>query len=238
MHKPTTYLSKSLTYLGFCPCCTLCQQTLDHYQRICPDCLNHLPFIAAACGRCARPLPDPHLTCGQCQQHPPPWDRLWVPLDYMFPVDQLVLGGKFAQGLHNLSLLAELFIDYWRKQDVAKPHFLLPVPLHPKRLRERGYNQALELARIIGRELNIPIIDGSQRTTATLAQASLSAIKRRRNVQHAFTVQMEVEGAHLAIVDDVFTTGSTVAALSTVLRRAGAAQIDIYAMARSLGHTD
>ncbi len=237
MRSPATYLTAALTQLGFCPCCLLCQQALETYQRICADCFKDLPFIDAACRYCARPLCVANETCGQCQQHPPPWDRLWVALDYVFPVEKLILGGKFSEGLHHLRLLAELFIDYWRKQDAIKPDFLLPVPLHPKRLRERGYNQALELARVIGRELNIPIVHASERTRATVAQTSLNAQQRLRNVKHAFTVHKDFSGARVAIVDDVYTTGSTVAALSAVLRGAGAAHIDVYTMARSLGHT-
>jgi ComF family protein len=156
-------------------------------------------------------------------------------LDYASPVDRLVLGGKFSQRLSYLSLLAELFIMYWQKQSAPLPDIIIPVPLHARRLRERGYNQALELARIIGRHLQVPIDFCSiKRTKTTLAQASLPASQRRENISDAFACTSPITYSRVALVDDVLTTGNTVRALSQTLRQAGVAHIDVYCIARTL----
>lgn len=223
--------------LGLFPCCLLCQQRLNHYQRICADCRDTLPWVQGACQRCARLLPSNHPHCGHCQQHPPAFDQVIVALDYVFPVEKLILGGKFSQQLSYLALLADLFLEYHQQTMAFKPDLLIPVPLHAQRLRERGYNQALELAKIIGRKLVVPVaIDAARRIKPTIAQAHLTASARTGNVKNAFEATLPLSEKRIAIVDDVLTTGSTVQALSVALRRAGASNIDVYCMARSLGH--
>jgi ComF family protein len=206
-----------LARLGFCPCCLLCRQRLTQYQRICEDCVNVLPWVDLA-----------HLSC------PRVFDDAVIALEYLFPVDQLILGGKFSRQLSSLTLLAELFVRKWQTAGLEKPDVLIPMPLHVKRLRERGYNQALEIARVIGKQLDIPVkVDAALRVKATLPQASLPARRRSQNVKNAFVGNSSLQGMRIAIVDDVFTTGSTAAALAAVLKQQGAVKIDLYCVART-----
>lgn len=209
-------LFKYLSDLCLKPVCMLCQQSLPTYGRICQDCLGQLPWT------------EEEAKCAGV-------DTLCVALNYAPPVDQLILGGKFSQKLSNLSLLAELFINYWHTQNIPLPEVLIPVPLHSRRLRERGYNQALELARILGREFNIPVDFCSiKRTKATQAQASLPAKQRGKNMYQAFALTRSIHYSRVALVDDVFTTGNTARVLSELLRQSGVATIDVYCMARTL----
>jgi ComF family protein len=162
-------------------------------------------------------------------------DNLWVALDYLSPVDQLILGGKFSEQLANLSLLAELFIQYWHTQKIELPEVIIPIPLHAQRLQERGYNQALELAKIIGRSLQIPVDFSSvKRRKATRAQASLPARLRGENIRHAFELIRPMAYSRVALLDDVFTTGNTVRELSQLLRNAHVEKVDVYCIARTL----
>jgi ComF family protein len=216
------------------PVCMLCQQSLGQFQRICQDCVTQLPWLGAACALCAQSLENGQTHCGACQKNPPPYDRLWVALDYASPIDKLILGGKFSRRLLNLSVLAELFMVYWQQQSAQLPEVIIPVPLHAQRLRERGYNQALELARIISRQQGVPLdFHSIQRSKTTLAQASLPASLRRGNMDSAFTLTRPLPYSRVALVDDVFTTGNTVRALSQLLRQAKVGHIEVYCMAHA-----
>jgi len=115
-----------------------------------------------------------------------------------------------------------------------KPQAIVPVPLHPGRYRQRGFNQAIEIARTLSRRLDIPLdLHGCRRVRATAAQAKLSAEERRKNLRKAFSVRMPDERRHVAILDDVITTGATARELAGALRRAGVARVDVWACARA-----
>lgn len=153
-----------------------------------------------------------------------------MPLAWRFPVDALIGRFKYAGALHYGALLGRLLAQACADR---RPDGIVPVPLHPARLAERGFNQARELARPLARAGGPQILDDvCRRTTATPPQAGLTAQQRYRNLDGAFAVTGTLDGARLAIVDDVFTTGSTAAALSRELLRAGAASIEVWAVAR------
>ena len=172
--------------------------------------------------------------CGSCQRHRPPYDRCIAALRYQGPVPSLVGAAKFRRRLNAARLLGQLLTDRVRDAAGPLPQVLIPVPLHPRRLAERGYNQALEIARVPARELALPI--GSrlcERVAATLPQAGLDERARRINIRGAFAVPGPWTWDHVAIVDDVVTTGSTVAELARVLRGAGVRRVDVWAPART-----
>jgi ComF family protein len=177
-------------------------------------------------------LPRAAALCGACQRKPPPWDAAWAPFRYGWPLDRLEARYKFGRDLAGGRTLAEL----WRRAPApALPLLILPVPLHRARLRQRGYNQALELARPLGRALGVPVRhDALLRSRATAAQTELDASSRRRNVRGAFVLS---GGAalppHVALLDDVMTTGATLAECTRVLKRAGVARVDVWALARA-----
>lgn len=217
------------------PChCRLCQAPDPSDLGLCAGCLNDLPGLTHACSRCARPLP-PHQadpTCGACQSHPPAFDRCIALFPYAAPLDGLLLQLKFGQAVHLARPFAALLAV--RVQSEAPPDCILPVPLHPRRQRERGFNQAIEIARPLARRLGCTLdLDTCVRTRATPPQTRLSARQRRRNLRGAFTLT-RAPARHIVLLDDVMTTGSTLNELATLLRRGGAERIDVWVCARTV----
>lgn len=216
--------------------CLLCGARGEKGLDLCAGCLADLPRNDCRCARCALPLESPASLCGRCIRRAPPWDSAWAPFRYAYPLDRLEARFKFGADLAAGRLLATL----WTASHTAgeRPQAIVPVPLHRARLRSRGYNQALELARPLAKALGIPLWrDALRRTRATDAQTELSALQRRRNVRGAFVAHFE-EGVpqHVAVLDDVFTTGATLAECARVLKRAGVERVDVWALARAPAH--
>ncbi len=215
--------------------CVLCGDAGSGELDLCTGCHAELPFNRHSCARCALPLPEEAAgsVCGACQKRPPVFDRCHAPLRYDHPVNQLLGRLKFRQKLPLARLLGNLLAEQLAPS--AAPDLLIPVPLHPARLRERGYNQALELARPVAHRLQLPI-DTSicRRVRPTAAQSELDLKQRRRNVRGAFLVRGELRAARVAIVDDVVTSGHTVNEMARALRLAGAVYIEVWACARAM----
>ena len=213
--------------------CLLCGAAGADGMDLCADCAAELPRNRSCCARCALPLATPAVHCGECQRRPPRWDAAWAPFRYGWPLDRLESRYKFGRDLAAGRTLTAL----WQRepQAGAKPQLIVPVPLHQTRLRQRGYNQALELARPLAQALAIPLRhDVLRRDRATSAQTELDAVARRRNVRGAFSVRAGIAlPAHVAILDDVMTTGSTLAECTRVLKRAGVQRVDVWALARA-----
>jgi len=221
-----------LSTLLFPPRCLVCGEP-GHAQRdLCPACTAALPWMAAACRRCALPLPPGEpadALCGACQRLRSPLESVQAAFVYAAPVDGLLRRFKFHRDLAAGRLLAQLAGD--RLAAVERPQALVPVPLHLSRLRQRGYDQALELARPLARTLRLPLMDGLHRVRATTAQSELNAAARHRNLRAAFIARGPLP-AHVALVDDVMTTGATLHAAAGALRRAGVARVDAWVCAR------
>jgi len=157
-----------------------------------------------------------------------------APFLYRTPVDALLRAFKFQGRLVHVRVLARIMSDHVQASGSRLPDLLVPVPLHPSRLRERGFNQAVELARLIGRALAIPLdTQTCQRIRLTSAQSGLTATERRRNLRNAFYVRPMDLPRSLAIVDDVMTTGATVASMAQALRRQGVERIEVWVCART-----
>lgn len=218
------------------PACRLCGLRLTGWPELCPGCHADLPWLLYCCSRCARPLPrhGHGTTCGRCLQQAPPYDRTLALFTWQPPADYLLKRLKFNGDLGMAPLLATLFARRVLQQDESRPEMLVPVPLHPSRLRERGFNQATELARPLARQLQLPLQTGlCRRVRHTEAQSLLPPAARRLNMRRAFTVTDVPVNAHIAIVDDVMTTGHTARELAGELKRAGAARVDVWVMARA-----
>ncbi len=213
--------------------CLLCGAAGANGIDLCADCAAELPRNRCCCARCALPLAAPAALCGECQRHAPPWDAAWAPFRYGWPLDRLESRYKFGSDLAAGRVLSTL----WAREPgpIELPSLLLAVPLHRSRLRRRGYNQALELARPLARELRVSLRhDVLQRRRRTEAQTELDAVSRRRNVRGAFALRENLTlPSHVAILDDVMTTGATLAECARVLRRAGVVRIDVWALARA-----
>ncbi len=207
---------------------------------ICDACRADLPWLGSQCRRCALPLPFENQLCGNCQQHSPAFFQVVSPLLYRFPLDSLIPAFKYHDqliyGRAMARLLAEAVHFHYCEQDQALPDRVLPMPLHRSREARRGFNQALELARPVAAHLQIPLCRRSLlRVRHTEAQQGLSADDRKRNLADAFQCppSAAVSGLHLALVDDVVTTGATADAASHALIEAGAASVSIWCIART-----
>lgn len=196
--------------------CPLCHANRADEQLLCSDCLAALPTPPAF-------ELDPDFT-------------VLYAFYYDKPIRELILKLKFAHSLADLQLLAQLMTTRLVPRIIDKPELIIPVPLHPKRLRSRGFNQALELAKPLGNALNCRISTAFiKRTQSTKAQSSLRATERVENVQHAFAVIQPIPYRHVALLDDVITTGATLGALKHLLQAQGVERVDFYACARPLG---
>ncbi len=214
--------------------CVLCGLPGEGEQDLCLGCRDELPWNHYACRRCGSPLTAADMTCGPCQRKPPSFIHSHIPFLYQAPLDTLLPQLKFRQKLYLAPLLAQLMAECIVQCDEPLPSVLLPVPLHVGRLRERGYNQALELARPLAKQLQIPLaMDLCTRQRETQAQTSLSGKERRRNLRGAFAIRKGELPRHVAIVDDVVTTGATVEELARTLRRAGVETVEVWACARA-----
>ncbi len=217
------------------PRCLLCGAPGADGRDLCAGCTADLALNTPCCPRCALPLQTPAPLCGECLQREPPFTAAWAPFRYGHPLDLLETRFKFGRDLAAGRVLSELLIDRARMDAPALPAVLIPVPLHRARLRKRGYNQALELARPLAQALGIAL-DGDLfvRSKATPPQTGLDANARRRNLRGAFTL---APGAavppHVALLDDVMTTGATLREAARVLIRAGVARVDVWALARA-----
>ncbi len=200
---------------------------------LCRACLASLPRNAIACGHCALPLDAPAPYCGHCLQHPVPWQSAWAPFRYGWPLNLLVTRFKFSGNLAAGRVLAQAWQLAGKPRDL--PDCLVPVPLHRRRRQQRGYNQALELARPLAREWDIALAPQLlQRCRATPPQSDLDAVARRRNLRHAFMARVPGRPPqHVALVDDVMTTGATLAVCTRALRHAGVERVDVWALARA-----
>ncbi len=212
--------------------CLVCREPGASGRDLCPACTAALPWMPHACVRCAQPLPTADPVCGACLYRPPPLDAVIAAFDYGFPVDRLLPRFKFHRDLAAGALLGDCLAQ--ATAGAARPAALVPIPLHTARLRERGYDQALELARMLARRHGLPLrTDLLRRVRATAPQSRLDAKARRRNLRSAFAVQRPAGmPAHVVLIDDVMTTGATLHAAARALRLAGAQRIEAWVCAR------
>jgi len=214
-------------------CCHLCGSRTLSPTNLCTGCLCDLPWIQHACISCGLPLAHA-LRCGACQRSRSAFSRTIAALRYARPVDRLVHAMKYRYRLDAATTLGQILAAYIQERGAARPECLIPVPLHRKRLRERGFNQALELSLTVASCLDIPVDYRSViRCVDTKPQAELNMAQRRRNVRGAFQVQRPVASRHVAIVDDVMTSGNTCESLAKALLATGVRRIDVWVVARA-----
>lgn len=218
--------------------CLHCNDKGEYGLDLCRRCYENLPWITHACMRCASPLPNASAAvCGFCSNRDLYFDRALAPLLFdQFVRDavyQFKFNGKFNYGI----LLARLLERHIRKQDLVAPDVLVPVPLHRRRLRKRGFNQALQIARVLNKSVNSSIsFKDIRRVRETRAQMELPATERYMNVRGAFALQTSkplFKGKRVAIIDDVMTTGNTMNELARCLKEAGAEQVYAWCVART-----
>lgn len=218
--------------------CILCSSPSQRNQDLCEACYQELPNWIHGCSCCGISLSQQMsgMLCGQCLQKPRSFDVTHALFAYELPIIKLILELKFNYALVNARLFGELLaqsvLQTWY-QNKALPTVIIPVPLHPLRLKERGFNQALEIARPVAKRLKLPIETAHcHRLKSTAPQAKLPAAHRRSNVKGAFRVTKQFTDQHIAVIDDVITTGSTITEFCHVLKQSGAQRIDVWCVAR------
>lgn len=210
--------------------CLLCGDSSQ--SLLCPDCNNDLPALPPGCPQCAATGPADVL-CGDCLSAPPHFDATCAPFLYHFPLDRLIQAYKYSGEL----ALAPWFAAAMIPPLSRLPHFdrILPMPLHPLRLRERGFNQSGELARILAKSLGKPLdIQSCRRRHSTSPQADLAHQARAANVRGAFECTCSFAGEHLLLVDDVLTTGATASECARTLKLHGATSVAVAVIARAV----
>lgn len=221
------------------PRCLLCggdgqQPATD----LCWRCEADLVPLGPACLRCAQPMhtaADVGL-CGQCLRRAPWFDRSVCAFRYQAPLDELIRSFKYRGNTASGRLLGQQFCRALGMREGPLPQCIVPVPLSARRYRERGFNQAIELGTQISARLGIAMrADVIVRTRDTAEQAGLKPRQRRRNVRRAFAAVSRLDATHVAVLDDVMTTGCTANEVARVLRSAGATRVEIWAIARAGG---
>ena len=209
--------------------CLLCGEESGP-ELLCAACAAELPALAEHCPQCALPS-RAGAVCGSCLDRPPHYDRTLALWRYEFPCDRLVQALKYRARL----ALSGFFARSLASRPLPEVDLIVPMPLHPKRLAERGFNQALEIARGLARRLGRPIEPrGALRVKDTPPQTRLPYEERAKNVRGAFLCKLDLSGASVAVVDDVMTTGATLNELARALKRAGATRVENFVIARTV----
>lgn len=214
--------------------CELCTAASGS-ALLCPPCARELPALNEPCAICASPIANSHdRVCGACIALPPPFDATVAAWAYAFPLDQLVHAFKYRGRVALADIFAAAIVAAAAERSGRAPDVLLAVPLSSQRQRDRGYNQAGEIARQIAAITAIPFLArGLRRQRATPPQAALPWADRARNVRGAFGCDVNLTGLHVAVVDDVMTTGASLAECARTVRTAGAATVRNWVVART-----
>lgn len=215
--------------------CFLCGE-FSQQDALCKACINDLPWLDLCCQRCALPLNENGI-CGQCLQQPPPQQSSLALFRYETPINHCIAAFKFHQQLVFTHLFARLLADKVHQRQRPLPEILIPIPLHASRIRERGYNQSAQLADVLAQKLRVKVDKTSLiRQRNTTPQAGLSGKQRKRNLKQAFAIAKTLPYKHVALVDDVYTTGHTVAEACRCLQQNGVETVEVWTIARAIRH--
>ena len=215
--------------------CLLCGLKAEQHPLICDGCYRDLPWLGHCCRRCALPITAPASYCGRCLRKPPQLDFCQSLFYYSYPARELVSELKFNSNLKIARLLGRLLAQHLLATGLTQlPQAILPVPLHQQRLKSRGYNQSVEIARYCADELALPIIwSGCERYRFTAQQTSLQLEQRHKNLKGAFRVTAALPSS-IMVIDDVMTTGATLNELAATLHRAGVKHIQGWTICRTV----
>lgn len=217
--------------------CILCANHNGGEHGLCRDCLQSLPWhTAPKCPQCG--LLSDGLICGHCLHSAPSFDTTHALFSYDYPLDRLLQHYKYKESLHLANTFASLFIRNvldTAPNNHARIDLIMPMPMHNERLKQRGFNQALEIARLISKHRQVKLdFTSCPRTRLTPPQASLPLKERIKNIQGVFECHQDLQGLNIALLDDVMTTGASLNELAKTLKQAGAAHVECWVIARTL----
>ena len=214
----------------------LCMTSDGGSCSICKDCFSDLPWHRAHhCPQCALPSFN-NAICGHCLAAPPDFDSTTALLKYEYPLDRMLQRYKYGHNLAMADTFANLLMESFAQTSATPPpDLIIPMPLHPQRLKERGFNQSLEIARILAGRLDIRLdVKSCTRIKLSPPQASLPLKERVKSMRGAFQCNESLDGLRIALLDDVMTTGASLNALAKTVKAAGAAHVECWVVARTL----
>lgn len=249
LNAPERLLSALNAYRRLPQPCEICRAECHGPLPLCHGCRAQLPWIHQACESCGEPVSARRRHCPRCEQHPLPFADVIIPLRYAYPVDQWIGFYKYQSRPGMAGWLAQLLQEHIQQRGRQRPTLITGVPMHPRKQRERGYNQSLLLARQLAHALKIPLAAQLlEKHKITSHQRTLNAASRRLNLQGAFRVRESrrlildgrrrpagdhICGQDIALVDDVVTTGATSAEIAQCLLEAGASSVSLWALAKT-----
>ncbi|VAW60406.1 Competence protein F homolog, phosphoribosyltransferase domain; protein YhgH required for utilization of DNA as sole source of carbon and energy [hydrothermal vent metagenome] len=236
-------MNKLLDFI-YPPRCQLCgsSQNLADSGQICTHCAADFPINNNACQRCAEPLgvfvevqTAPRI-CGSCCKNPPIYDFCYSPFIYAQPLEWVIQQLKFSAKINFAPLLSQLMAARLTRDLTAEntPDVIIPMPLHKRRIKQRGFNQSHLLIKPVAKKLNLSIdLNAGERVRDTQHQTGKNARQRRDNIKNAFRFNNKKNYQHVVIFDDVVTTGSSVSELSKTLKKTGVKRVDVWCLARA-----
>lgn len=214
--------------------CILCNQFHNYSLAVCHECIALMPRLGISCSRCAFPLSDnKYAWCGHCIKKTPHFDSVTIGYRFEDPLRSLVHRFKYQNELYLGAFLTQLILNTWQKQPTY-PQCLIPVPMHPQKIKTRGFNQTVIFARLLSKKLGIPYdIRYCKKIINTPAQVQLDRVQRTHNLRGAFSSQPS-PFEHVALIDDLLTTGSTANELANNLKLSGVQQVELWCCARTV----
>ncbi len=220
--------------------CILCQSSTQHDLCLCKNCLHDFPVIQHSCPQCGNALSNQtsHMSlklCGSCQTNPPAIDKTFSLFHYKAPIDHLIIQLKFKHSIVTANLVGKLMAEALIQQEITLPEAIIPTPLHYKRLRMRGYNQSIEIAKPLATYLKLPLLTNNAlvRNIHSRPQTECTAKERRNNLHNTFSCPTPLSYNRIAIVDDVITTGTTVNEIAKTLKKNGVSEVYAWSCAHS-----
>jgi len=233
-HKITHRIARLYSKLLLTPC-LLCGSHTDQHT-LCLPCTDSLPKLGHVCQRCALPITQGVL-CGQCLIKPPIRHLTHCLFPYQSPIDRLIADLKYHDRLAVSNFFALQFTQHIKARSDLMPALLIPIPLHPKRIRQRGYNQSTEVTKILSKQLHIPYDNRAlTRIKNTLPQTRLPYSERKQNIRSAFKCNSPSLPSHIALIDDVLTTGHTADTAAKILIQNGVKKVELWTIARTIRH--